>query len=144
MPLGLTLEPLWRESKRESDQDCGMLVNAELRSLSARRASPQRLKGGIARATGSTKWREGVCLFCLLSPCLQIRMEVDRHLESSFLRRATVDSFFKDGDRPLVPQWGRHVGTLDTSVGTIWNSWPVDGSSVSTVARLSAQRRCSF
>ena len=40
MPPGLTLAPMGRESKRESDRDGGALVNAEPRSLSARRASP--------------------------------------------------------------------------------------------------------
>jgi len=59
MPPGPTLAPVWRKSKRESDRGGGTLVNAVLRSLSARRAYPHRRKGGIARTTGATKRRKG-------------------------------------------------------------------------------------
>src|SRR5258708_30464458 len=62
--------------------------------------------------------------------------------ESVFFFQA--EDGIRDGDRPLCHQWGRRFGTLDTSMGTAWNSWPVDGSGASTVAGLSTQRFVCF
>jgi hypothetical protein len=143
MPPGPTLAPMWRELKRESDQTVersSMQCSGRFR----REALPTSAQGRHRPHNWLAEKQGRGCLLCLLSPFWQIRMRVDRHLESSFLRRATVDPFFQSGERPLVPQWGRHVGTLDTSMGTVGNSWPVDGSSVSTVACLSSHRwfRC--
>jgi transposase len=67
------------------------------------------------------------------------RMKLDRQPGTSYLRTVPADSFNHDGDRPLSAQWGSYFGTLDTSVGTCWNSWPISGSGISTGAGLSTQ-----
>ncbi len=64
---------------------------------------------------------------------------MERQLGTSYLRTVLADSLVNDGDRPLSGQWGRYFGTLDTSVGTSRNSWPVYGSGISTGAGLSTQ-----
>lgn len=69
---------------------------------------------------------------------------MERQSETSYLRAAPADSFGKCGDRPLSGQWGRYFGTLDTSVGTLRNSWPVYGSGISTSAGLSTQNRIAW
>jgi hypothetical protein len=68
---------------------------------------------------------------------------MERQPGTSDLRAVPVDSFQQDGDRPLLPQWGRYIGTPDTSVETSRNSWPVYGSGISTGAGLSTQERTS-